>query len=190
MEPGRIDFIDEDGSSVPLDRRDDELDVRPSGTHHGRWQVLALAAVILAVCGGVLWQQHSGTKPAAAPVKPTAPSTVVVDPETGDARYGGVRPTGELLAEAETAQRRLQCMRQAQLALAAMSTAYRSALAAGGSLREAERAARAALADGPTGGGSGPSYDAMFRIWLVNQTALSRLSGERLSFDMTGLCPG
>jgi len=193
MERGRIEFIDEDGSAVPPERREDELDVRPNGSRRGRWPVLVLAAVVVAVCGGVLWHQHTGgpKHPAAAPT--TSARTVTVDPQSGVVLDGSVRPTGQLLAEAEQEQRaarlRTQCLSQVQANLLSMSTAYQAALSAGGSVREAERAARAVLADAPDGGISSASYDAMFRVWLINRTALARASGEQLSMDITGLCP-
>lgn len=195
MEPGRIEFIDGDGAALPLDLGDADLAVPPGG-RRGRWPVLLLAAVILAACGGVLWHQHSSNagQPASAPVTAAAPVTVAAAPQHGWALDGGVRPTGELLAEAGQAVARahaqLDCMRESQIALTHMSAVYRSALAAGASPREAELAARAAVADGPPGGGSGAPYDALFRIWRINQSALSKLSGERLSFDLTDVCPG
>jgi len=194
MDPGRIEFIDDDGSTVPPGRREDRLDVEPAGKRRGRWPVLVLAAAVLAVCGGVLWHQHAGgaKQPAAAPA--ASAQTVTVDPQNGWAIDGGVRPTGQLLAEAEQEQRnarqQTQCMNQVQANLMSMGGAYRAAISAGGSVREAERAARAALADEPDAGVSGASYDAMFRVWRINRTALSELSGERLSIDMTALCTG
>src|SRR5690242_5022921 len=194
MEPGRIEFLDEDGSTAAPDRPEDQPEGKSGGRRHGRWPVLALAAVMVAVCGGVLWHQHAGgvKHPSAAP--PASAQTVTVDPQHGGwALYGGVRPTGQLLAEAEAeqqrAQQQVQCMTQVQAGLMRMIVAYRSTLGAGGSVREAERAARAALADEPDGGVSGASYDAMFRVWRINRTPLAELSGERLSVDMTALCP-
>ena len=192
MEPGRIEFIDHDGTAVPSERREDELDIQPAGRRRGRWPVLVLAAVIVVGCGGVLWHQHAGgaKHPSSAAVTPAGTVTVAGDPLSGDVLYGGVRPTGELLAEAERNQEQLQCMNQGQVDLMKMIAAYRSALGAGGSVREAERAARAALVDAPAGGVSVASYDAMFRVWRINRTALAKLSGERLNIDMTALCPG
>ncbi|HEU5008924.1 MAG TPA: hypothetical protein VFT67_18300, partial [Jatrophihabitantaceae bacterium] len=122
---------------------------------------------------------------------------VTVDPQVGLPLAGAIRPTGQLLAEARQeaqtqrqAQLEFTCLRRVQGDLMDMAAAYQKALAAGGSPREAERAARAALADPPDAGVSDASYNAMFRIWLVNRTALSKLSGERLSIDMGAVCPG
>jgi hypothetical protein len=195
MEPGRVEFVDEDGSGVPLDRADDRLDVEPRQARRGRWPVLVLAVVIVAVCGGVLWHEHNSRAKQAASAPVTPATTVTLAPQAGLPLDGGIRPTGKLLAEAQReaqtqkqAQLELACLRQLQGDLTDMGNAYRKALAAGGSPREAERAARAALADEPDGGGSGASYEAILRVWQINQTALSRMSGERLSIDMSTLC--
>jgi hypothetical protein len=170
MERGRIEFLDEDGSAVPLDHREDQWAAGPGGDRRGRWLMLALVAVVLAACGGVLWHQHSGSKqPASAPATAV---TVAVGPQVGQILGDGVRPTGELLAEAERVQRQAQCMTRVQGELMQMVVAYRSAISAGGSVREAERAARAALADEPDGGGSGASYNAMLRIWRIDRVVL------------------
>jgi hypothetical protein len=197
MEPGHIEFVDEDGSGVPLDRGDDRLDMGPRRRRRGRWPVLALAVAVLAVCGGVLWHQHGGGAKQAASAPATPAMTVTIDPQGGRPLDGGIRPTGQLLAEAHQ-EEQMQVQRQAQLEFAClrrvqgdlmdMGAAYRKALAAGGSPREAERAARAVLADEPDGGGSGAFYDAVLRDWRINQTALSKLSGERVSLDLSTLC--
>jgi len=194
MEPGGIEFVDEHGAAVPLDRADDQLAVAPGGSHRVRGPVVALAVAALVVCGGVLWNQHSnGAKqPTSATATPARISTV--QPPAGLAIDTGIRPTGELLAEAKRELGRVRgqllCETRVRTELLAMGAAYRAALAAGGSPREAERAARAVLADAPDAGVPDASYDAMFRIWLVNRTALSKLSGERLSIDMGAVCPG
>lgn len=193
MQPGRIEFIDEGGSAASPGQAEDQLHVEPARARRFTGPVPVLAVVVVALCGGVLWHQH-GNRATHRESAPAHVSTVQPGPSDAPAARTGIRPTGELLAEAQQELRsergQSECMTRVQAGLNDMGAAYESVLAAGGSPREAERAARAALADAPDAGVSAQSYDAMFRVWRINRTALSTMSGERLSVDMSAYCPG